>query len=100
MEVLSDYGLEQLVMSPTRNDNTLDLILTTQPDLISNLAVVPGMSDHKAIIFDLSISFSQPKNPVRKIFLYHKCDVTMVKNDLLSFQQDFLSSPPLLKITG
>ena len=57
LEVVDNYGIEHndhTMTSSTHNDHTLDLILTIQPDLISNLAAVPGMSDHEAIVFDFS----------------------------------------------
>ena len=52
------------------NDHTLDLMLITiQPDLISNLAAVPGMCDHEAIFFDL-ISYSIYQEPCIPNFSY------------------------------
>ena len=35
--VLNDHSLEQLVCSPTRQNNILDLVFSTQPDLISEV---------------------------------------------------------------
>ena len=48
------YNLEQLIKEPTRVTNTLssliDLILTNQPNNISNSGVIDlGMSDHSSI---------------------------------------------------
>ena len=44
--------LSQLTDQPTRNDNILDLTLTTNPDIISGMEILPGMSDHCAVLFD------------------------------------------------
>jgi hypothetical protein len=38
--------LTQLINTPTRNDNILDLVLSTNPDIIYDLEIHPGMSDH------------------------------------------------------
>ena len=40
--------------SPTRNSNTLDLVLAIQPNLLSEIQVVPGISDHEAVLFQLN----------------------------------------------
>ena len=49
VDVINDFSLEQQILEPTRNDNVLDLVLTTSPYLIDNIKVVPGMSDHEAV---------------------------------------------------
>ena len=35
IEIMNDYGLEQLVHFPTRERNTLDLIITSLPGLLT-----------------------------------------------------------------
>ena len=35
--IIDDYGLEQLVYQPTRQGNILDIILTSDPDMITNV---------------------------------------------------------------
>ena len=36
LEIIDDYGLEQLVYQPTRQGNILDIILTSDPDSYDN----------------------------------------------------------------
>ena len=43
------YGFEQFVTQPTRENHRLDLILSTDLEIIENVQVVPGISDHEAI---------------------------------------------------
>ena len=52
LQVCADYGLHQLVLEGTRGVNILDLVLTNDTLLISDLCVdVPfGSSDHNSII--------------------------------------------------
>ena len=45
LNILDDFSLEQLVLSPT------DLILTSQPGLFTDVTIVPGMSDHEVVTF-------------------------------------------------
>ena len=40
IEVMNDHGLEQLVQFPIREKNTLDLILTSLPEYISQINFV------------------------------------------------------------
>ena len=59
-DVLQDSGLFQLIDSPTRGKNVLDLILTTNEYLINNITVtdeesVSLKSDHKPITADINI---------------------------------------------
>ena len=53
LDILNDFALEQQVKEPTRNTHIyiLDLVLSSQPQLISDVSVIPGMSDHEAIKF-------------------------------------------------
>ena len=46
LSFLYDGNLDQLINFPTRKDNTLDILLTTNNTLTSNIIDVPGISDH------------------------------------------------------
>ena len=50
LETMNDASLEQYVTEPTRQNNILDLVLSSNNN-IHNLNVVPGISDHDAIQF-------------------------------------------------
>ena len=63
LDILDDNNLTQIVHEPTRLENTLDLIFTTHPDLIVNTFVVPGMSEHSAVIYDINFKLTPPKIP-------------------------------------
>ncbi|XP_065903849.1 uncharacterized protein [Dysidea avara] len=55
LETMNDASLEQYVTEPTRQNNILDLVLSNNNN-IHNLNVVPGISDHDAIQFQLSVT--------------------------------------------
>lgn len=65
------FGLSQLVNYPTRNDNILDLILTNDPNSISNIQVSDPfcLSDHNMVSFDI-LSLTKPK-PKSDIYIYN-----------------------------
>lgn len=50
LEVCALFNLTQMVANPTRvtttSANILDLVLTTNPELINSISVLPGLSDH------------------------------------------------------
>jgi len=94
LEMLDDFNLSQLVMEPTRSNNVLDLFLTSQPSTISDIAIIPGMSDHEAITSKLTIGNKRPTTAKRKVYLYHKANLDEIKTRLQSFCDSFLSSNP------
>jgi len=60
IDILNDNHLEQLVTYPTCGNNILDLLFCTSPAFITNVQVVPGISDHEAIIFNFTSQCSLP----------------------------------------
>jgi hypothetical protein len=76
MDIINDHGLEQMVMFPTRLDNTLDLLITNSPELIPRIEPVPGLSDHHIVYAEISISIHRKRPVPRVIPLYHKANWT------------------------
>lgn len=68
VEALEENCLNQAVAEPTRQDNILDLVLTTNPSIIENISVEDGMSDHKIVITDINIKTKPKKTVPRKVF--------------------------------
>ena len=54
-DFVNDQGLEQLIETPTKRDNTLDLMITNNPSRISQVRVLPGLSDHDCPLVELNI---------------------------------------------
>ena len=46
MNITNDHGLEQLVHFPTREKNTLDLLLTSLPGQFQDIHSPDKLSDH------------------------------------------------------
>ena len=57
--------LNQLVKEPTRDDNILDLVMTNKVNIINNVRVIPGISDHDMVVFDVNL-VCRRKKPVRR----------------------------------
>ena len=97
LDILDDNNLTQIVHEPTRLENTLDQIFTTHPDLIVNTFVVPGMSEHSAVICDINFKLTPPKVPQRTVYVYKKADMEGLKLDLEQSFETLLASEPSKK---
>ena len=73
-----------MVTEPTRLNNTLDLFFTNLPTLINE--VVPGLSDHDAVIVQSKMQMSLAKQANRKIPLYSKANWQAIRADLQSLE--------------
>ena len=72
--------------------NILDLVLSNNNN-VHSLCVIPGISDHDAIQFQLSITHkSTAQKPPHKVALYHRCNLANIKRDLQEFANHFLQS--------
>ena len=103
-DVINDCSLEQCVTSPTRGSNTLDLTFSSQ-SIISDTSIVPGMSDHEAVLFTIHLKAKILHTKLdQKIFLYHKGNINGVKADMVKVKDMFMSnnscSIELFKTTG
>jgi hypothetical protein len=96
LNFLFDNSLSQLVTGITRpvSNSTLDLLVTTNPNLIENIEILPGMSDHCLVMFDICMKPKLRIKPKRKIYMYHKADIPTLKEHTQEFVQHFLNSNP------
>ena len=80
VELLNDHCLSQLINTPTRGKNILDLIvITNMPDVVSLTRILPPketsvFTDHHAITFDFSTFLKQPRRSARTVYNYARGD--------------------------
>ena len=55
LEVVTTYNLNQMHEHPTRENNLLDLVFTTNPTLVKTSENVPGISDHEMVVTDFDM---------------------------------------------
>ena len=55
IDIMNDHGLEQLVHFPTREKNTLDLILTSLPGQFQEIHSPDKLSDHDVVSVTLKV---------------------------------------------
>ena len=65
IDIMNDHGLEQLVHFPTREKNTLDLILTSLPGQFQEIHSPEKLSDHDVVSETLKV-YIPPLPPTKK----------------------------------
>ncbi|KAL3854785.1 hypothetical protein ACJMK2_014034 [Sinanodonta woodiana] len=81
-EITTNNDLQQMVTEATRGNNILDLIFTTNPALVHNIEIHPGMSDHGVIIADINLKAKISKKKQREVHLFKKADWDNLKTDV------------------
>jgi len=70
--MMAECGLKQMVDSPTRGDNILDLLLTNRPSLVQSCYVTPGISDHDIILASIQSKIKYQNSNSYKIYLWNR----------------------------
>ena len=73
-----------MVLSPTRENNILDLVLVNDPSQVADLQTLEhfGQSDHNMISFGLQCPIPRASRAPRKSFLYGKGDNECLNSEL------------------
>ena len=90
LDLLNDFGFTQMVTSPTRQDNILDLFLTTNPTLVDEVDCRPGLGDHDMVTASCALKPSIQKQKPRKVPLLNKADWPKLKSLMRDYQKKFL----------
>ena len=72
IDISIDFNLTQVHEKPTREDNLLDLVFTTNPSLVKSSSNAPGISDHDIVVVDSDTKPFYLKQKPRKCFLFSK----------------------------
>ena len=89
LEYMSNLFMTQMVSNATRGKNTLDLIFATCPDLVENVTVQPGISDHEAVEADILLKARVTKKKPRLVYMYGKADQAKLRSRLEALGKDF-----------
>ena len=89
LDLIAECGLQQQVDFPTRKNNILDLIFTTQPSYKQRCKPFPpiGNSDHEDVLYDTSLQSFRPRPQHRKILIWKKADVQGIKSDVATYSK-------------
>jgi hypothetical protein len=76
MDVLNNNALIKLVEEPTRQQNTLDLILTNHPGKVIRTDTIPGISNHDIVYTKFDLRPVKLQQKPRTIPLYNKANLS------------------------
>ena len=93
LDVACEHGFTQLVQEPTRKqgetENILDLVLTNNDKIISNVQILPGISDHDMVFFYVNLACSKKRRIKCKIYMRKKADTTRIQEELQDLVNTF-----------
>ena len=90
LEVAEYFHFEQLVTTPTRGPNILDLYFVSHPDLFTLRQTTPGISDHDSVIVEFYTQIKLAKKSPREIFLCHKANWDIIQDRITVLVKDTL----------
>ena len=91
LDLATNCSLEQIVTTPTRGNNILDIFLMSNPTFITKCKTIPGVGDHDIVIVDSKTIASRLKPPRRTIYLWDKANIEGLHDDASLFARDFLA---------
>ena len=81
LQVVENNFLFQHVEEATRitptTSNILDLVFTTHPNAIFDVHIIPGISDHDAIVFTTHSCAKKQKYNARKMYQFSQADFVL-----------------------
>ena len=93
LSAIQDCCMVQSVEQPTRGKNVLDLVFTTNENIITSCETVPGMSDHQAVVTNINLKAKLTKQKPRTVYLYGKGNMENIKSDIRSLSDKFKEQP-------
>jgi len=84
IDVMLEYGLEQIVDQPTRHQNILDLFFLNHPNDEYTVNILPGLGDHDIVSVDINVQHQINKLCRREIYLYDRADWDSIRQDVIS----------------
>ena len=92
IDLFVTHGFRQLVDSPTRNNNILDIFATNRPSVIAECKVIPGISDHETVHIETQLSVMLTSETTRQIFQWNKTDYHQINHIMLQYSSEFLTN--------
>ena len=93
LNIQGECGFKQLVHEATRSQhntkNILDLVFTNNESMVESIKVVPGISDHEMVNFNLKLKCKRKRIPKRMVFLRKKANSQQMEEDMLNFSDHY-----------
>ena len=97
LKFLLEKSLSQLVKVVTwpLSNSILDLLTTTNSNLVNKIETHTVISDHLIVTFDICMKTKYQTKKPSKLFNFQKADTNNLKSKALNFTQEFLNSNPI-----
>ena len=92
LDALANTGLQQIVNFPTRNNNTLDVVLTNRPSLVKQCVGMPGLRDHDIVFVETSSRALRHMPARRNILLWKHANFDDIRLKISNWTRAFISS--------
>ena len=90
-DLLISNGFSQLVDTPTRQNNILDIFATNRPSLVTKCGIIPGISDHESVYVEAQLKTVTVHSSPRHVLLWNKADFQHINDLMLQYASDFIS---------
>ena len=93
VDIVQEHCLSQVIDIPTRQEMTLDILLTNNPTLVIRVKSMPpiGRADHDIVLVEYDIKAKRVLQSPRKVFLYKRADTQGLKDHMRAFADRFMS---------
>ncbi|WAR23523.1 hypothetical protein MAR_037192, partial [Mya arenaria] len=98
LDIINDQNMTQMVSENTRNDNILDIFLTTNLTFVDKVNIIPGISDHDIISTIVNARPNILKQKPRIVPLYRKANWDDFKQFMNTTQSDILQGSDSLSV--
>ena len=88
IDIMSEASAEQLVLFPTRERNTLDLLITILPGQFTDIKSPDSLSDHDIVMGTLKCKAPRKTRPTRAYYQYSKGNYNQMREDTHNFTKD------------
>ena len=78
-----------MVSEPTRDENTLYLFFTSNPTLVNELQIKPGLADNDVMVATVNLKPKVTRQIPRNVPLYRKADWVSFKTFMSDVLQTF-----------
>lgn len=84
--IVDTYGLLQYVNEPTRENSILDLFFCSSPNFVNSVTIIPGISDHQAVVATIKTKIPRLKcHGNRRVFFFDRGDYSSISEKLYSY---------------
>jgi hypothetical protein len=100
IDFATEHNLTQVYQQPTRDNNILDLVFTSNPSLVKTSTSIPGISDHAMVVTDIDILPHYIRQKRRKIYQFNKVNWDNINKDLQTLASDLRTKTTLYNHYG